>query len=117
MNSQYTIVNITREFLKNKPLIDAYFKGQYTENYNNDNNASIMGMGIVAFIIFFLVAIGIWIWAIVSLIKFWNVLPDWAKIIGLISLLPILPVGGPIMTLIVVYIAKGNNYSYNFRYI
>jgi hypothetical protein len=53
----------------------------------------------------FVVIIALWVWAIVVLIKNWKQLPPWAKTLGVIGLVPGLP-GGPIMTLIVVYIGK-----------
>lgn len=114
MDSKYTIVNLAKEFRENKSLIEAYFKRQSVEGYNNDSG-TIMGMGVAAFLIFFLIALSVWIWAVVALVKYWKVLPDWAKFIGLLALFPILPIGGPIVTLIVVYVAKPKS-AYNFRH-
>jgi hypothetical protein len=101
-----------KEFRDNKPLIQAHLKGQSVEGLTN-TDARIMGMGITSFLILFLIATAIWIWAIVSLIKYWSVLPDWAKIVGILSILGIL--GGPIVTLIVVYIAKQPKSAYTHR--
>ncbi len=108
MESKYTIANLAKEFRENKSLIEAYFKRQSVECYG-DGNSTIMGIGVAAFMIVFIIGLAIWIWAVVSLVKYWKVLPDWARIVGLISLFPILPIGGPIVTLIVVYIAKPNS--------
>jgi hypothetical protein len=49
----------------------------------------------------------IWIWALVWTMKYWKVLPGWAQALSIIGLLGV--VGGPIMTLIVVYIGKNAN--------
>ena len=114
MNNRYTIVNLAKEFRENKPLIEAYFKNQSVEGLTSEDK-SILGMGIATFLIFFFIALGIWIWAIFALIKYWSVLPDCAKIFGLLALNPFLPIGGPIATLVVVYITKPKDES-KFRH-
>ena len=43
---------------------------------------------------------------LVILVKYWSQLPSWAKVLGIIGVLPIIP-GGQILTIIVVYISKG----------
>ena len=48
----------------------------------------------------------LWIWSIIILVKYWKFLPSWAKVVGLVGLIPILPVAGPILTLLCVYIGK-----------
>ena len=117
MDAKYSLLNLSKNFKENKPLIEAYFKGQPVEGLDN-NGGTIMGLGVIAFLILFVIGLSIWIWAIVSLVKYWKVLPDWAKIIGLLALLPVLPIGGPIVTLIVVYVAKPkeSTNAYKFRF-
>ena len=101
----------------NKDLIKAYLSNKSIENYSNtnqvDNNdlgkavdkaTTILGFGIGIFIFVFLISLAIWIWAVVILIKYWNQLPSWAQVLGVIGVLP-LP-GGPILTIIAVYIGK-----------
>jgi len=119
MDLNYSLLNLSKKFKENKPLIEAYFKGQPVEGFNdNSNEGTIMGLGIVAFLVLFIFGLSIWIWAIISLVKYWKVLPDWAKIIGLLALLPVLPIGGPIVTLIIVYVAKPkeSTNAYKFRF-
>jgi hypothetical protein len=66
-----------------------------------------LGFGIGIFILMFLIVTGIWIWAVVVLVKYWKELPSWAQVLGVIGVLPVVPGGGPILTLIAVYIGKG----------
>jgi hypothetical protein len=101
---KYSMVNMCKEFNENKPLIESYFKNRSIEGYD-DEDTKIMGLGIFAFIVLLLVGLAIWIWALMSLMKYWQVLPDWAKVLGLLSLIG----GAPFITLIVVYIAKNSN--------
>lgn len=117
MYTKFSLSNLSKNFKENKTLIEAYFKGLPVEGFNS-NGGTIMGLGVAAFLILFLIGLSVWIWAIVSLVKYWKVLPDWAKIIGLLALLPVLPIGGPIVTLIVVYVAKPKKSmnAYKFRF-
>ena len=99
-----SLYNYIKEYENNKDLIKAYLNNQPIENYGDDSS-TIMGVSIGIFLFILLASIIIWIWALVVLIKYWKMLPDWAKVLGIIGVLPILP-GGPIMTLIAVYIGK-----------
>ena len=106
----HSLYNYLLEYENNKDLIKAYLSNQHIENYTEDKQhvddvTTIMGFGIGIFLFMLLISLILWIWAVVILVKYWNQLPSWAKVLGLIGVLPILP-GGPIMTLIVVYIGK-----------
>ncbi len=111
-----SIYILFEKYKENKPLIDAYIKRQSVENYNGDGgdgidptitttDGTILGVSIGIFLLLLLVSIAIWIWAIVVLIKYWNQLPDWAKVLGVLGVIPAVPLG-PVVTLICVYIAK-----------
>lgn len=110
-----SIYILFEKYKENKPLIDAYIKRQSVENFNGDGGdgfdpdpstgGTILGLSIGFFLLLLLVSIGIWIWAIVVLIKYWNRLPDWAKVLGVLGLIPAVPLG-PVVTLICVYVAK-----------
>jgi len=100
----HSLYNYLVEYKNNKDLIKAYLSNQHIENYTSGDN-TILGFSIGIFLLLLLITFAIWIWAVVILVKYWNKLPDWAKVLGLIGVLPVLP-GGPIMTLIVVYIGK-----------
>ncbi len=100
----HSLYDYVKEYQKNKPLIQAYLRNQHVEQYGNDDT-TIMGLGIGVFITFLLIQVALWIWAIIVLVKYWKFLPDWAKVLGIIGVLPIF-FGGPILTLIVVYVGK-----------
>ena len=111
MNSLSTYI---KEYNNNKPLIHSYLQNNKSENYMHtppdgtqppEDIKKILGLEIGVFLFLFVVIIALWVWAIVVLIKNWKQLPPWAKTLGVIGLVPGLP-GGPIMTLIVVYIGK-----------
>ena len=110
-----SIYILFEKYKENKPLIDAYIKKQSVENFNGDGgdgidpdpstDGAILGLSIGFFLLLIAVSIGIWIWAIVVLIKYWDRLPDWAKVLGVLGLIPAVPLG-PVVTLICVYVAK-----------
>ena len=103
---KYSLYDFLVEYQNNEADLQAYLHGKTIENYNGSGSGDkYFGLEIGVFIAIFLIAIVIWIWAIVVLIKYWKMLPDWAKVVGLLGVLPIVPLG-PIVTLIVVYIGK-----------
>ena len=112
MIEKYSIHNIIKEWTNNKDL-QAYIKGQKKENYNNHSNddedssscRKVMGIEFNLFILLSLLVIILWGFAIWSIWRYWNVLPEWAKIVGLITLLSPNS-GGPLITLLVVYFSK-----------
>ena len=55
-------------------------------------------------IVILVISLIIWIWAVYALISKWNLLPDWAKVIGVLALIPGLPLPSSV-TLIVAYAA------------
>lgn len=116
MYGKYSVSNMMREFKENKPLIEAYLKNQSVEGYTDTNNENgiIASLGMAMFLLLFTVVVGIWIWAVVVTIKYWNVLPVWAQVLAIVGLLT--GVGGPIMTLIVVYIGKDVGKGDKFRF-
>lgn len=116
MIGKYSIFNMMKEFRENKPIIEAYLKNQSVEGSNDTVNV-IAGLSIGMFLTLIMLGIAIWVWAIVVTIKYWNQLPVWAQILAIIGLLT--GVGGPIMTLIVVYVGKDQGHvklsNANFR--
>jgi len=131
LQGQYSLPNLIKEFYNNEKAIYAYLKGEKQENFEANNDiyiplitgwpsndstlppidittinagANILGFGIGFFLVLFLVSLVIWVWALYVLIKFWNNISDIVKIVGIIALLT--GVGGPILTLILVYATK-----------
>ena len=104
---KYSLFELLKEHNKNKKSIHAKLKGETIEGYTDSGDtAKILGLSVIPFLIVLLISLVIWIWALVATVKYWNQLPEWAKVISILGILPILP-GGPIVTLVVVYIAKG----------
>ena len=115
----HSLYNYLLAYENNKDLIKAYLSNKSVENYTPSPNqvdpinldkaigraTSILGFSIGIFIFMFLISLALWIWAVVILVKYWNQLPSWAQVLGVIGVLPILP-GGPILTIIAVYIGK-----------
>ena len=75
------------------------------ENYNEDQASQasqvISGYFTILLLLLFMI-IALWVWSLYALIHYWNNIPTWAKVIGVICVIPIIPFG-PIITLIVVY--------------
>ena len=102
---KYNIFNTLSELKKNRPLVESYLKGDVVEGYHTKDDPNVaVGMGIGVWLSIVVVAIGLWIWALVVTVKYFNVLPQWAQILAVLGLFGF---GGPILTLIVVYIGKG----------
>lgn len=111
----HSLYNYLLAYENNKDIINAYLCNKSVENYapvNQDLDkaigraTSILGFSIGVFIFMALISLILWIWAVVILVKYWNQLPSWAQVLGIIGVLPILP-GGTILTIIAVYIGKG----------
>lgn len=103
----YSLASLLQEYSKNKEIIHAYMQNKTVEGYEDPNTtASYIGVGV--FIAILIVSLIIWIWALVVTIKYWDHLPVWARVVSVLGLIPIIP-GGPIVTLVVVYIARGSS--------
>ena len=83
------------------------------EGYNDNDNEKKdfekflgLSIGLLVFLIVLIVVIETW--AIVVLVKHWNYLPTWARIISILGVIPGVPLG-PVVTLIVVYVAKSSS--------
>lgn len=104
MIGKYSLPNMLFAYKNNKEIIHAYLKGDVIEGYTNKNDNKVLGMGIAAFLGLLVLGLILWVWALYILVKYWDELEDWAKILGILSLL--FGLGGPIVTIIVVYIGK-----------
>ena len=111
---KYALHNLIKEYNCNKDRIDQYFKLRsyepYREPFSDDSDfsdssdASILGLSIGVFMLLLIVSLSLWIAAIYLLVKNWDYLENWAKIIGLIGI--IFGAVGPIVTIIVVFVGK-----------
>lgn len=102
-----SVKTVIREWYENKPLINAYLAGESIEGIEGEAAAKILGFGIGIFILVALVVVVLWFWALYATIKFWNLLPAWARVVSVIGLLTGWMYGvGTLITLIVVYASK-----------
>ena len=106
---QNNIFNILKTLKTHRPAIEAHFKGQSIEGFKADpNNPDVppwmaaWGVGFTLLIV--VIALALWIWALVMTIKYFSVVPVWAQVLAVLGLLGF---GGPVLTLIVIYIGKG----------
>ena len=97
-------MNMLNEYRKNKDLINSYLHGEKIEGFDK-NSSVIMGLSISLFILVLLLVIIIQIWALVLLVRYWNVIPLISKVLGVLGLFG---VGGPLLTIIVVYVGIGS---------
>jgi len=101
---QFTLVHFLNEYQQNREVIEAYLNGETVEGFTGSEKNAISSLPIGTFIAIFAFLLAIWIWALIVTIKFWNFIPVWARVIALIGLFT--GVGGPVLTLIVVYASK-----------
>jgi len=85
---------MVNQYQENKELIHAHLDG----TADTMSNTSVFEMGISAFFIMFALVIMSWFIGLYLLIKYWNALPDWAKVVGTISF----AFGYPIVTIVIV---------------
>jgi hypothetical protein len=105
----YSLIELMNAYNDNKHIINAYIKNQSIEGYTQDvgpaAGGAILGMTVGIFFLFFIISLALWIWAVILLVKNWNVIPDWAKVLGVLGVLPVIP-GGSIVTILVVLLSK-----------
>ncbi len=82
-------------------------KETYTTSTVDSDSEAWVGMGVVATIVV-TIWIGLWVWNLIAIIKYWDVIPVWAQIIGILGLLPSVGIGN-IISLIVIYVARGSS--------
>lgn len=66
-----------------------------------DSDKKYIGMTFGIFMVILVVAFILWIVALVLLVQNWKKLPDWAKILGFLGVIPVVPFGS-IVTIIAV---------------
>lgn len=102
----YSLFKLLKVYKDNKNKIESYINNQSIENYNDikdiNNVNKIMNVPIHIFLFFLIISIAFWVWALVVLTKYWKVIPNWARILGVFGLI----FGFGPFTLIIVYITK-----------
>jgi hypothetical protein len=76
----------------------------FTERYKEVSQADASDYARFIFIVL-LVLLVLWLWALYALIRFWSDIPLWAKVIGIIGLFSY-AIGGPVISLIVIYASR-----------
>ena len=101
--SNLTMVNMIKGWNDNQDLIKDYLQNRegYEDGTNNNSGAAVLGLSVGFFLIIFLVSLVLFIYALYLLVVNWNLLPTWAKVVGLIGLLFF-----PLVTIIVVLVGK-----------
>ena len=86
-----TLPGILTVYSSNSDAINSYLSGSSNYNFND-----FFGIGITAFIILVLLAITLWLCAVVLLVKSWDRIPTWVKVLGTLGVLPVPIPGLPI---------------------
>jgi hypothetical protein len=73
-----------KEYYEHRELVDAYIKGDRTEMMYSTR---ISGMTIGLFVFFLILFTAIWITCLYFLIRYWDVLPTWAKVVTVLDML------------------------------
>lgn len=96
----YSFINMSKELFENKT----------TEGYDGEEQNSsemIEKLGKRTFMMLFFLNLLVWVWALLLVIFYWNSLKTWVKVAGVLGLLGLF--GGPILTIVVVYISLYDN--------
>lgn len=108
--SMFELVNDIKE-LTHKYNVQTKFKQEHPEAQNA--LIETVTLAIIAFpLLFLLLVVLLYIFSVYYLIKHWKTLPTWAKFVTILPLISTLPFS-PILTIVVVYIAKDSNNSGN----
>jgi len=111
MNFNFTLFELIKEGVEFQKRKEKYVTDNGGTGTNGDKAAGmILGMSVGVYAVALIIALVIWITAIVLLVSNWKNLPTWARVVGVLGLLPIIPMG-PIISLIVVIIAKNQSHS------
>lgn len=111
MFGKYSVNNLMAEFQKNRAVIHAYVSGNSLEGYQDngydDDDKKILGFSIGVFLIIFVIALAIWIWALVVLLQNMRNLSTLAIVLAWLAFFGFL--GGPVVTLIIVYAMRDDS--------
>ena len=71
----------------------------------SNDDKKLLGMTIGVFLVVLIIALIVWVWALVVLIKYWPLLPQVGRVFGILCL--VLPVPfGPVFTILISYLAR-----------
>ena len=98
--------HVITKYLTNIKKIDERYDDGDLDTLDSDTNNPLAASFVLAFLVVFIVFFSVWFVSVYLLISNWDNLPKWAQIVGLIGVLPVIKGFGPIVTIIVVMIAK-----------
>lgn len=105
--SYLSLSGLAQTYNTHKDAIHAQLAGTATPA-DNANFSNLFGFGLATMLVIIVAALALWGFAIYLLYTNWATLPDWARVVGVLGVLPLpIPIG-PIGTIIVVLIAKGS---------
>jgi hypothetical protein len=99
--------SILQTYNDHKDVINAHLAGT-ADPVQVARVQQFLGMGIALFVAIAIAALLLWGGAIYVLYSNWATLPDWARVVGVLGVLPLPVPIGPIGTIIVVLITKGS---------
>lgn len=84
------------------------FRKSKKEEYEGNDPSSdlIMGLTPLVFVIVYIIVIFLWVYSLYLLVKYWDVLPPWIKVVGIICLL--LPAWGSLISILLILTAVGS---------
>ena len=112
LNAWYQNQGIIREYFQSNDKKDKnegyQIDSKMSEKEEKDlrNAATILGIGVGLFVLLFILSTIFFIWGLYLLIVYWNQLPTWAALLGIVGLFFF-----PLITVILVYAIRDRDYS------
>jgi hypothetical protein len=96
---------LLREYKQNKDIIDAYYGRSTVEGLDDKAvDGKVAGLTIGVFMLFLILSLVFFIWAVWLLVSRWSYVKGWVKVVGILTLL----MGMPIITIILMYAGTQN---------
>lgn len=97
MFGKYSFCNLMKIYNKNKPLFDAYLNNHSVEGFNDEDSDTVVcskveNIPIWVVILFIIIHLILFVWAVSIIMIKWKILPEWAKSVSIICLVLNLPV-------------------------
>jgi hypothetical protein len=97
MFGKYSFCNLIKIYNRNKPVFDAYLNSHSIEGLNEDYSdrfvcTRVENIPIWIVILFIIIHLIIFVWAVSIIMVKWKILPEWAKSVSIICLVLNLPV-------------------------
>jgi hypothetical protein len=102
--ADFNMLTMCNAWNENQDMIQTYLSDPETFSLKEDidKEAAILGVSVPVFIFILIIQLIIFVWSVYALTKYWNRLPQWVQIVGIVGLI----FGLPIITLVAVYAGK-----------